>query len=92
MITIVYNNRKPSIYLDGVLVKTGVTSARNNVYSPTLIGENARLNFFARTSQCNFVTPANGRKVYPNVPRSNFRTGKTPASSAQVGLKNPQGT
>lgn len=37
-IAVVYANKKPSIYVNGVLVRTGLTSPRTHVYAPTRIG------------------------------------------------------
>ena len=40
-ITIVYDNKRPHIYLNGQLVRTGLLSPRTNVYPPHLIGGSA---------------------------------------------------
>ncbi|MFQ5433551.1 MAG: DUF2341 domain-containing protein [Anaerolineae bacterium] len=37
-IAVVYNNKTPSIYLNGVLVRTGLTSPKTTVYAPVEIG------------------------------------------------------
>lgn len=37
-IAIVYDNKQPKIYLNGNLVRTGLTSTRDNVYAPCWIG------------------------------------------------------
>lgn len=37
-VIIVYNNKTPYIYLNGVLVRTGITSTRRNVYAPVRMG------------------------------------------------------
>lgn len=37
-ITVTYTNKQPRIYLNGVLVSTGLTSARTNLYAPTRLG------------------------------------------------------
>jgi hypothetical protein len=35
---VVYNNKQPNIYLNGSLVRVGLTSPKNTVYSPFIIG------------------------------------------------------
>jgi len=37
-IVVTYTNKQPRIYLNGVLVRTGLTSPRTNVYAPTSAG------------------------------------------------------
>lgn len=37
-IAVVYSNKQPSIYVNGVLVRTGLQSAKTHVYAPTVIG------------------------------------------------------
>jgi predicted CxxxxCH...CXXCH cytochrome family protein len=37
-IAIVYNNKRPSIYVNGVLVRTGMQSSANHVYAPHIFG------------------------------------------------------
>ncbi|RJR16408.1 MAG: CxxxxCH/CxxCH domain-containing protein [Nitrospiraceae bacterium] len=37
-IAVVYSDKKPSIYVNGVLVRTGLKSAKTHVYAPTVIG------------------------------------------------------
>ncbi|MBI5061603.1 MAG: LamG domain-containing protein [Candidatus Aenigmarchaeota archaeon] len=40
-LAVVYKNKQPKIYLNGVLVRTGLQSTRRNVYAPTQIGGGA---------------------------------------------------
>ncbi|MFA6290505.1 MAG: MBG domain-containing protein, partial [Victivallales bacterium] len=37
-VLVVYNNKQPTIYLNGVAVKTGLTSVRPNVFAPKITG------------------------------------------------------
>ena len=37
-IMVVYNNKKPNIILNGILVRTGLTSSKSTVYAPIVLG------------------------------------------------------
>ncbi len=76
-VAVVYNSKKPSIYLNGALVRTGLTSPKTTVYAPIQIGggsygfhdgkiDEVRISNIARTGEAIAASYRSGRDHYLN--------------------------
>ncbi|MBR6421466.1 LamG domain-containing protein [bacterium] len=57
-VAVVFNNKTPSIYLDGVLVTTGSAASHGNVYSPTNIGSGSYGEFYGSVDDVRIIGSA----------------------------------